>query len=204
MSETFWSSSFFEAQHLLQKILADPDFVGACHTFGALLEHTFKNQHHVLICGNGGSHCDAMHFAEECTGRFMKDRPALGALALGDAAHTTCVANDFGFDQVFARQVAALGRPGDVLVVLSTSGNSPNILKALEQAKRQNMPCVALLGRDGGQAKALADLALVVPHHLPHRIQEMHIKILHTAVAWVDQQLFSEQHATQATLNLFD
>jgi D-sedoheptulose 7-phosphate isomerase len=135
-----------------------------------------------------------MHFAEELTGRFRKDRKALGALALGDPSHTTCVANDFGFDHVFARQLEGLGRGGDLLVGISTSGNSKNVLLAVEAAKEKGIKTVALLGRDGGKLKELVDLAIVIPSQDSDRIQEMHIKIIHTVIETCERAIFPENY----------
>jgi D-sedoheptulose 7-phosphate isomerase len=135
-----------------------------------------------------------MHFAEEMTGRYRKDRRPLGALALGDAAHTTCVSNDYGFDHVFSRQVEGLGRKGDLLVGLSTSGNSKNVCLAFEAARAKGIRTVALLGRDGGKLKGMADLAIVIPAQTSDRIQEMHIKLIHTVIETVERKLFPENY----------
>lgn len=153
------------------------------------LASCFARGNKVLICGNGGSLCDATHFAEELTGRFRKDRPALAAVAISDPGHITCAANDFGFDRVFSRGVEALGRPGDVLIALSTSGKSANVRLALEAARARGMFTVALLGRDGGECVGLADLAIVVPGSTSDRIQELHMVILHTLVEGVESRL---------------
>lgn len=142
----------------------------------------------VLTCGNGGSLCDAQHFAEELSGRYRQDRPALAAIALTEASHMTCVANDFGFEFVFSRFVQALGRPGDVLLAISTSGNSPNILRAAEAAKAAGMQVLALTGKDGGQLAALADVEIRAPHHgYADRIQEIHIKAIHIMILLIEQ-----------------
>jgi D-sedoheptulose 7-phosphate isomerase len=159
-----------------------------------MLVDTMKSGHNLFTCGNGGSHCDAMHFAEELTGRYRKDRHALGALALGDASHVTCVSNDYGFEHIFARQVEGLGRPGDMLVGLSTSGNSANVIRAFEMAKKKNIKTVALLGRDGGKLKDLADLAIIVPGHSSDRIQELHIKLIHIVIEVLERELFPENY----------
>ncbi len=135
-----------------------------------------------------------MHFAEEFTGRYRKDRRPLGALALGDPSHVTCVSNDYGFDEVFSRQLDGLGRKGDLLVGLSTSGNSKNVIRAFEVARKKGMGTVALLGRDGGALKALADLAIVIPAQTSDRIQEMHIKLIHTVIETVERELFPENY----------
>ena len=125
----------------------------------------------VITCGNGGSMCDAMHFAEELSGRYRKDRAALAAMAISDPSHLTCVANDFGFEQVFARGVAAWGRRGDILIGFSTSGRSPNVIAAAEQARTIGMKVLGLLGRDGGPLRSLCDLSIVVPARTSDRIQ---------------------------------
>lgn len=146
----------------------------------------------VLTCGNGGSMSDAMHCAEELTGRFRGDRPALAAQAISDPGHLTCVANDFGFDRVFARGVEAWGREGDVLILFSTSGQSPNIVAAAEAARARRMRVIGLLGRDGGAVKPLCDMAVVVPSRESARIQEVHIKIVHLLIAAVERRLFQQ------------
>jgi D-sedoheptulose 7-phosphate isomerase len=134
----------------------------------------------LLTCGNGGSATDAQHLAEELVGRYRSNRRPLPAIALtADSAALTCIANDFGYDDVFARQVEALARPGDLLLCFSTSGNSPNILAALRAARARGAGSVALLGKDGGAARELADLPLVVAHSDTARIQEAHLQVLH-------------------------
>lgn len=148
----------------------------------------------VLICGNGGSHCDAMHFAEEMTGRYQKNRRPLAAIALGDASHTTCTANDYGFDEVFARQVEALGNADDTLIVLSTSGNSKNCIRAVETAAHKNIFTMALLGKDGGKLKDMVDLAIVIPSQDTARIQEVHMTLLHITVEMIERELFPENY----------
>jgi D-sedoheptulose 7-phosphate isomerase len=156
--------------------------VGACLQSGG----------RVLTCGNGGSMCDAMHCAQELTGRFRRDRPALAALAISDPSHLTCVANDYGFDQVFARGVEAWGRSGDVLLLFSTSGRSPNIVAAAAAAKARSMTVIGLLGRDGGDVRSLCDHVVVVPAQDSARIQEVHIKIVHLLIEAVERLVFSD------------
>ena len=134
----------------------------------------------ILVCGNGGSAADAQHFAAELSGRYVKERRALAGIALTvDTSALTAIGNDYGFDQVFSRQVEALGRPGDLLVGISTSGNSPNIIKAVEAAQALGLRTLALVGRDGGRLKTLADDALVVPSAVTARIQEIHMMTYH-------------------------
>jgi D-sedoheptulose 7-phosphate isomerase len=143
----------------------------------------------VLVAGNGGSASDAMHLAEELVARFQKNRKALAAMALCDPTVLTCAANDFGFEAVFARQVEAFGNAGDVLIVFSTSGNSPNILRAIEAAKERGLVTAAFLGRDGGKAKGSCDIELIVPAQASHRIQEGHKILYHSLCEWVDERV---------------
>ena len=189
-----WQAAFKEAAVTIENFLANPANLETCVKFSNVLHDCFASGGNLFTCGNGGSHCDAMHFAEEFTGRYRKDRKPLGALALGDASHTTCVSNDYGFEHIFARQVEGLGRKGDVLVGLSTSGNSANVIKAFEAAKAKGIYTVALLGRDGGKLKNLADLPIVIPAQTSDRIQEMHIKIIHTVIECVERRLFPENY----------
>lgn len=144
----------------------------------------------ILACGNGGSACDAMHFCEEMTGRFRADRPPLPAVACIDPGHLTCTANDYGFDQVFSRWVYALGKAGDVLVVLSTSGNSPNVVGAVTAAGERGLVTVALLGGEGGRLAGRCDHEWIVPGRTPDRIQEIHMLILHCLIEAVEHRLF--------------
>ncbi len=154
------------------------------------LAEIFRNGNKVIIFGNGGSMCDAMHFAEELSGRFRNDRPALPAIALSDPGYLTCVANDYGFDEVFARGVRAFAKPGDMVIGISTSGNSANVIKALQTAQTLGCKTMALLGKDGGKLKDKSDLELIIPALTTDRIQEMHIKILHIMVEMVESKLF--------------
>jgi D-sedoheptulose 7-phosphate isomerase len=148
----------------------------------------------VLTCGNGGSMCDAMHFAEELSGRYRKDRAAFAAQAISDPAHLSCVANDWGFERVFARGVEAWGKPGDVLIVFSTSGNSANIVAAAEAARSQNIAVVGLLGRQGGKVRPLCDVAIVVPAETSDRIQEIHGKITHLTIEGIERLLVPDNY----------
>ena len=193
-TENIWKSCFVDAAKTLQRFSEDPEQIKKCAQFSDLLISAYKNQATVFSCGNGGSHCDAMHFAEEMTGRYRKDRRPLGALALGDASHVTCVSNDYGFKYIFARQVEGLARSGDLLIGLSTSGNSENVMMAFEAAKAKNVKTIALLGKDGGKIKGMADLAIVVPAETSDRIQEMHIKLIHTVIETVERAIFPENY----------
>lgn len=189
-----WQSALSEAQSTLEKFKSDAQLVEKCVEFTRILIDTYRQRGTVFACGNGGSHCDAMHFAEELTGKYRKERRPLGALALGDASHVTCTANDYGFEHVFARQLLGLGRKGDALIGLSTSGNSKNVILAFKAAKEMGIKTVGLVGRNGGELLKLADLAIVVPAETSDRIQEMHIKLIHTVIEGVERELFPENY----------
>lgn len=190
-----WKNSLSEAQDSLSTFISNKKNLELCSQFSQALVETLQKNGNVFSCGNGGSHCDAMHFAEELTGRYRKNRRALGALALGDASHTTCVSNDYGFDHVFQRQLEGLGRKGDLLIGLSTSGNSKNVILAFQAAKKMGIKTVGLLGRDGGELGKIADLAIVAPGANSDRIQEIHIKLIHIVIETLERQLFPENYA---------
>lgn len=188
-------NSFLEAQRVLEAFVSDGNNLKSVQVAGELLADTLQRGGKVLSCGNGGSLCDAMHFAEELTGRFRNDREALPAVAIADSAYLTCTSNDFGFEQVFSRYVEALGCAGDVLLAISTSGNSENVLNAIRAAKRKGMKVIGLTGRDGGEMKVLCDVAVVVPWNgYSDRIQEVHIKIIHILIEYIEQRLFDRRN----------
>lgn len=183
------TSSLRAAHAALAELLASPAQVALVNNFVADIAATFARGNKVLIVGNGGSMCDAAHFAEELTGRFRNDRRPLPALACNDAGHLTCVANDYGFEHVFARWVEALGTAGDTLIILSTSGNSPNCIRAAKAAHTRGMKSWALLGKTGGDLKTAADSCIIAPGATADRIQELHMLILHIVVEGVEVQL---------------
>jgi D-sedoheptulose 7-phosphate isomerase len=182
---------FQTAEITLQSFYQDDANLETIAGIAELLCAAFRRGSKVIIFGNGGSMCDAMHFAEELTGRFRKDRPALPAIALSDPAYLTCVANDYGFEEVFARGVQAYAKADDVVIGISTGGNSPNIIKAIQTAQSLNCFTVALLGKDGGKLKGECDFELIVPAQTTDRIQEIHIKIIHILIELVETKLFS-------------
>ncbi len=189
-------AAFDDSLATLQAFLAEPKSLEGVRRFADAAKATLERGGLLMACGNGGSMCDAMHFAEEWTGRFRKDRAALAAVAFSDPSQLTCIANDFGFDEVFARQVEALGKPGDLLVLMSTSGNSPNCLRAIEAAKRKGVMSVGLLGKGGGKMLSAVDIPILVPlATTSDRIQEVHIKILHIAIEAVERALFPANYA---------
>jgi D-sedoheptulose 7-phosphate isomerase len=184
-------ASFEEAARTLRDFLDSPEALIAVQRFADAAAATLGAGGLLMSCGNGGSMCDAMHFAEEWTGRFRANRKALAAVAFADPSQLTCIANDFGFDEVFARQVEALGKSGDLLVAISTSGNSPNILRACEVAKARGITTVGLLGKGGGQLKQSVDIPIIVPLAASSdRIQEVHIKVLHIVIEAVERRMF--------------
>jgi len=189
-------ASLEEARDTLAAFLADPAGLAAIDRFAEAAAATLSSGGLLMSCGNGGSMCDAMHFAEEWTGRFREDRSALPAISFSDPSHLTCIANDFGYDEVFARQVDAHGKQGDLLVAISTSGNSPNVLRACEVAREKGVTVVGLLGKGGGKMLELVDIPIVVPRATTSdRIQEVHIKVLHITIEAVERRLFPENYA---------
>ena len=183
-------SELNEAAEVLNKFLSDESNIAQIEEAAKLIASSFKQDGKVLSCGNGGSHCDAMHFAEELTGRYRENRPGYAGIAISDPSHLSCVSNDFGYDYVFSRYVEAVGRKGDVLFGLSTSGNSSNILKAIEAAHAKGMKTIVLTGKDGGKMADLADIEIRVPHFgYADRIQEIHIKIIHIIIQLIEKEM---------------
>ncbi|MFD2783886.1 D-sedoheptulose 7-phosphate isomerase [Hymenobacter rubripertinctus] len=181
-------AELLQAQSVLEQFVQNLASLRAIEQAARLMAASLKQGGKILTCGNGGSLCDAQHFAEELTGRYRQNRRALGAIALTEASHLSCVANDFGYEYVFSRYVEALGRPGDVLLGLSTSGNSPNVLRAAEAARAQGMQVVSLTGQDGGLLAALSDVEIRAPHTgYADRIQEIHIKAIHIMIMLIEQ-----------------
>jgi len=184
--------SLREAQDALNTFVSDKDLLLRIDQFVDLLTNAFNSGNKIYSAGNGGSHCDAMHFAEEWTGRYRKDRRPLPALAFADPSHMSCVSNDYGFEHIFERMVEAFGEKGDIFLGITTSGNSPNILLAAEAAKKKGMKVVGLLGKDGGKMKSLCDIPIIVPGKTTDRIQELHIKIIHIVIECTERNLFPE------------
>ncbi|PIP90789.1 MAG: phosphoheptose isomerase [Bdellovibrionales bacterium CG12_big_fil_rev_8_21_14_0_65_38_15] len=190
MDKQVISSNFTEASRVLNSFISNDKNIETMQKAIEAMVHAYKNEGKVLSCGNGGSMCDAMHFAEELTGRFRKDRPALAALAISDPSHLTCVANDFGYDKVFSRAVEGWGKKDDVLLAISTSGNSPNIIEAVKAAKLHGMKVIGLLGKGGGKLASEVDFPFVIDSDVSDRIQEMHIKLIHMFIEGIERSLF--------------
>jgi D-sedoheptulose 7-phosphate isomerase len=188
--KTFIESNLQEAFDVLNEFLAQPENITSIESAARILIETLREGHKIISCGNGGSMTDAMHFAEELTGKFHEKRPAIAAIAISDPSHITCVANDYGFEVIFSRFIEGVGQPGDTLVAISTSGNSKNIIKAAESAQEKRMRVIGLTGMTGGLLGGMVDQEIRVRgRNHSDRIQEMHIKILHILVALIEQGL---------------
>ncbi|WP_044199615.1 D-sedoheptulose 7-phosphate isomerase [Dyadobacter tibetensis] len=182
-----------EAQNVLNEFLNDPVQIQKIEAAARLMAQAIQGEGKIISAGNGGSHCDAMHFAEELTGRYRDNRRALPAMAISDVSHISCVSNDFGYEYIFSRYLEGLGRPGDVFLGLSTSGNSANIIRAVETAKRKGMKTVILSGKDGGKLAGMADIEIRVPHFgYADRIQEIHIKVIHIFMLLIEKMVIEE------------
>ena len=184
------STELQEAQQVLDRFLNDPEQIEKIEQAASIMAQAIINNGKIISCGNGGSHCDAMHFAEELTGRYRDDRRALPAIAISDVSHISCVSNDFGYEYVFSRYIEGLGQSGDVLLGLSTSGNSANIIRAAEAAKNKGMKVIILSGKDGGKLGGAADVEIRVPHFgYADRIQEIHIKVIHIFMLLIEKMV---------------
>ncbi|WP_018622842.1 D-sedoheptulose 7-phosphate isomerase [Spirosoma luteum] len=183
-----------EAQTVLSTFMDNPANLVAVEAAARLMVGALQNGHKIISCGNGGSHCDAMHFAEELSGRYRNDRPALAGLAISDTSHLSCVGNDYGYEFVFSRFIEGLGRAGDVLLALSTSGHSANVLRAVAAARQQQMAVVLLTGKDGGRLAGQADIEIRVPYFgYADRIQEVHGKVIHVLILLIEQLMIPKQ-----------
>ena len=180
---------FNQALEILQKFNTEDNFA-KIEQAGKLMVESLRNEGKIISCGNGGSMCDAMHFAEELTGRYRDNRPGIAALSISDPSHLSCVGNDYGYEFVFSRYVEAVGRKGDVLLAISTSGNSGNVLRAIEAARQKGMRVVGLTGKDGGAMADLCDVEIRAPH-APYadRAQEIHIKVIHSLIDFIESTI---------------
>ncbi|WP_321280140.1 D-sedoheptulose 7-phosphate isomerase [Marinifilum fragile] len=182
--------SFLDAQAVLNEFLANEENFKAIEKAGEAMAESIKNGGKVISCGNGGSMCDAMHFAEELTGRFRNDRPGMAAVAISDPSHITCVGNDYGFDYIFSRYVEGMGQKGDVFLGISTSGNSANVINAIKSAKEKGMTVVGLTGKTGGQMAEMCDVEIRVPWKAySDRVQEIHIKVIHCMIQYIEAKM---------------
>lgn len=185
------TQSLQESQQVLADFLANPAKIEAIEKAADVLVNALKKGNKILSCGNGGSHCDAMHFAEELSGRYRENRPALAAMAISDPSHISCVSNDFGYNYIFSRFIEGLGNKGDVLLGISTSGNSANIMEAVKAAQAKGMEVILLTGKDGGKLASYGCHEIRVDHFgYADRIQEIHIKVIHILIQLIESKLF--------------
>lgn len=179
-----------ESSTVLNRFLLDENQIKNIKTAAIAMASSIKNGKKIISCGNGGSHCDAMHFAEELTGRYRNNRKPYAAIAISDPSHISCVSNDFGYEYIFSRFIEGIGNSGDCLLVLSTSGNSKNIINAIQISKSKGICTIALTGKDGGKISSMADIEIRVPHFgFADRIQEIHIKVIHILIKLIEDQL---------------
>lgn len=177
-----------ESINLSKKFIKNKKNIELIYKSSQLLANAFKSNKKVISCGNGGSMCDAMHFAEELSGKYRNNRKGLPAIAISDSSYITCVTNDFNYKIVYERYIETLGNKNDVLLAISTSGNSDNIIKAIKAAKKKKMHVITLTGNKGGKIKNMSDIEIIVPHFgFADRIQEIHIKIIHTIIYIVEK-----------------
>lgn len=185
----FIQAQFDEARKVLEAFSTEENFNKIAEA-ATIMSDSIKHDGKILSCGNGGSMCDAMHFAEELTGRYRDNRPGIAAMAISDVSHMACVSNDFGYDHVFERYVDAVGRSGDVLLGISTSGNSPNVLLAAKKAHEKGMKVIGLTGKDGGKLAPLCDVEIRAPKsQFADRAQEIHIKVIHNFIDQIERNL---------------
>lgn len=190
MSADIIKQNLNEAKNVLESFIANEQNIALIADAGTMMAQAVAKGKKIISCGNGGSMCDAMHFAEELSGRFRENRRAIGAVSISDPSHLSCVGNDYGYDDVFSRYVEGLGNEGDVLLGISTSGNSANVIKAVTAAKAKGMQVVVLTGKDGGQLGGMADIEIRAPHsQYADRAQEIHIKVIHSLIHIIEDQL---------------
>ena len=184
------TANFIEAKQILNQFIQNEKNFDLIEQVIIKMTSAVRAGKKIISCGNGGSMSDAMHFAEELTGRFRENRKAIAAIAISDPSHLSCVANDYGYQYVFSRYIEALGQQGDVLLAISTSGNSQNVVEAAKAAKEKNMSIIALTGKDGGKLAALADIEIRAPKSkYADRVQEIHIKIIHSLIDGIEADL---------------
>ncbi len=182
---------FNEAAKVLQEFNTNEKNFLKIEEAGKLLVTQIKKGGNIFSCGNGGSMCDAMHFAEELTGRYRENRPSVGAIAISDPSHLSCVSNDFGYEHVFSRYLEGVARSGDVLLAISTSGSSKNVVNAIKTAKEKNMKVIGLTGKDGGQMAEICDVEIRAPKSkYADRAQEIHIKVIHSLIDFIERKIF--------------
>lgn len=186
MSTNQVANQFLQALETLQQFNTPENFEKIVDA-GKIMVSSLQSNGKIISCGNGGSMCDAMHFAEELTGRYRNDRPSIAAIAISDPSHISCVANDYGFEYIFSRYIESIGKKGDVLLAISTSGNSKNVVNAIRAAKEKEMLVIGLTGKTGGDMATLCDVEIRAPHsEYADRAQEIHIKVIHALIDHIE------------------
>lgn len=194
-SQKIIRSALEEAQSALENLISNEKTLSEISHAADIMAESLKKDGKLMSCGNGGSICDAMHFAEELSGRFRKDRPSIGAMALADPSHMSCVGNDYGYEEVFSRFVEGIGRAGDVLLAISTSGTSKNVVRAAQAAKAKGIRVVSLTGKEGTPLEELSDACIVTPGGcFADRVQELHIKVIHILIELIEAGLTESGH----------
>ncbi|OFX45558.1 MAG: phosphoheptose isomerase [Bacteroidetes bacterium GWC2_33_15] len=183
-------NNFIESLEILNQFISDENNFITIESAGKLMVESIESGGKIISCGNGGSMADAMHFAEELTGRFRDNRKAIAAISISDPTHISCTANDFGYDFVFSRYIEAIGSKADILLAISTSGNSKNVILAAEAAHKKGMKVIALTGKDGGKLAPLCDIEIRAPFSkYADRVQEIHIKIIHSLIDYIENNI---------------
>ena len=183
----------FEAHELIKKFMDDESNIKKISDAAKQIKKSIEDGGKVISCGNGGSMCDAMHFAEELTGKFREEREALPAISISDPSHITCVGNDYGFEHIFSKYLEGIGKNGDSLLAISTSGNSINVINAAKFAKKNDIKVIALTGKDGGELGRISDIEIRVPHFgYSDRIQEIHIKVIHILILLIEKNQWTK------------
>lgn len=183
----------FEAHELIKKFMDDESNIKKISDAAKQIKKSIEDGGKVISCGNGGSMCDAMHFAEELTGKFREEREALPAISISDPSHITCVGNDYGFEHIFSKYLEGIGKNGDSLLAISTSGNSINVINAAKFAKKNDIKIIALTGKDGGELGRISDIEIRVPHFgYSDRIQEIHIKVIHILILLIEKNQWTK------------
>ena len=186
MSTNQVANQFLQALETLQQFNTPENFEKIVDA-GKIMVSSLQSNGKIISCGNGGSMCDAMHFAEELTGRYRNDRPSIAAIAISDPSHISCVANDYGFEYIFSRYIESIGKKGDVLLAISTSGNSKNVVNAIRAAREKEMLVIGLTGKTGGDMTTLCDVEIRAPHsEYADRAQEIHIKVIHALIDHIE------------------
>jgi len=183
-------NTFLESLDILNQFISDERNFKNIESSGDLMVKSIKSGCKIISCGNGGSMADAMHFAEELSGRFRENRKAISAISISDPTHISCTANDFGYDFIFSRFIESIGKKGDTLLAISTSGNSENVIKAAEKARENGIFVIALTGKDGGKLSGLCDIEIRSPYSkYADRVQEIHIKVIHSLIQYIESNI---------------